>query len=124
MIRRKQLGTIVFIGLLIFGAIADFVTISRFDFHLWEPLGIGRSPDQSVVPELPASKDQASSATATPTPVPPLGRQLEEALLVDIRSSQNTALFIVAQDAVLARDYWTAIRAASSTAWDSAQRRV
>lgn len=114
----KGIGTAVVGALLIVGALADCITISQFDFHLWEPLGIGISSDQSVVQE---PKGPVSSATATPTPVPPLDRQLDEALSVDITSSQNSALFIVAQDAVLAKDYWTAIRAASATATNSAQ---
>ena len=114
-------------------AIADAITISQFGFHLWEPFGSGskterpKSPGQSASP-LPTIRVTATPTpvpptrvTATPTPVPPLDRQLEEALSVSSTSARNVALFIVAQDAVLTRDYWTAIRAASATPWNSAQ---
>ena len=53
--------------------------------------------------------------------MPLLDRQLEEALSVTATAARNRALLIVAQDAVLARDYWTAIRAASASPSDSAQ---
>ena len=53
--------------------------------------------------------------TASPTPAPPLDKQLEEALTISGTTARDSALFIVAQDAVINMDYWTAIRAADAT---------
>ena len=48
---------------------------------------------------------------STPTPIPPLGLHLKEALAHNDVDSRECALVKVAQDAVILTDYWTAIRA-------------
>ena len=103
------------------GVIADAITISQLGFHLWEPFGSGGRIERSTSSDQLAPPPPTLTITPTPTPVPPLDRQLEEALSVAGTSARNAALFIVAQDAVLTRDYWTAIRAASATPSTSAQ---
>ena len=60
-------------------------------------------------------------STPTPTPVIPLGRQLEDALSINSSTAQSNALLEVAQHAVLLGDYRTAIRAAAATSWPSNQ---
>ena len=57
----------------------------------------------------------------TPTPIPPLGKQLARALSVSGSDAQGDALLEVAQHAVLLMDYWTAIRAAEATPYNSEQ---
>ena len=109
------------------GAFADLITISQYDFHLWDLLGGSSNTEHSTSLDQSASPRPTLvptvSPSPTPTPVSPLDRQLEEALSVDRSSARNAALFIVAQDAVLTRDYWTAIRAAAATPSSSQQAR-
>ena len=118
---RRNAILIVAVVLMAIGALADVITISQFGFHLWEPFENRTSVDRSTSLGQLASPVPTVTLTATPTPVPPLDRQLEEALSVSSSSARNVALLIVAQDAVLDRDYWTAIRAASATPSSSAQ---
>ena len=122
MSRWKAIGPVLAVALLIIGLIADVVTIRQFGFHLWEPItnsgdkdGRGASPVQ-----LPSPRPTLI-VTATPTPIPPLDKQLEEALSVATTSVRNKALLLVAQNAVLLGDYLTAIKAASATPSSSAQ---
>lgn len=73
----------------------------------------------------------APRPTASPTPLPPptptsvslLDKQLKEALSVSSSSSKGTALLVVAQHAVLVRDYVTAIKAAAATPYNYDQAR-
>ena len=53
--------------------------------------------------------------TKTPSPIPPLDVHLEKALSITAYSPQGKALAIVATNAIIIDDYWTAIRAASLT---------
>ena len=53
--------------------------------------------------------------TATPTPIPPLDEQLERALTIPGSTAQGEGLAVVASQAILLGDYWTAIRAAAAT---------
>ena len=108
-------------GFMILGLVADVTTISQFGFHLWEPLAGGSGSRPSSSPAQSSTHTLVPEPTATPTPIPPLDRQLAEALSVDGASARNLALLVAAQDAVLRRDYWTAIRAASATPSSSAQ---
>ena len=126
MIKGKAISITTFVSLLIATA-AGVITIGQFGFHLWEPFG-NRTSIESPVPPVtstatttPVVLPVTLTPTHTPTPVPPLDRQLEEALSVTRSSARSVALLIVAQDAVLERDYWTAIRAASATSSSSAQ---
>ena len=121
MSRWKVIATVVGVVLTVIGVIANVVTISQFGFYLWEPITNG----SKIVRANPSARLESPSPTltitATPTPVPPLDKQLEVALSVSSTSSRNEALFLVTQNAVLLRDYRTAIRAASSTPSRSAQ---
>ena len=69
----------------------------------------------NVVPEATPTASPTKAPTASPTPVPPLDKQLEEALTISGNAARDSALFIVAQDAVINMDYWTAIRAADAS---------
>ena len=73
------------------------------------------------VPLPTPSPTPTAGPTATPTPVSPLHKQLEDALSMSYADNESEALLIVAQDAVLRMDYWTAIRAASATPYASEQ---
>ena len=53
--------------------------------------------------------------TATPTPIPPLDEQLERALTIPGSTARGEGLAVVASQAILLGDYWTAIRAAAAT---------
>ena len=53
--------------------------------------------------------------TATPTPMPPLGEQLERALSIGGTTARGEGLASVAVQAILLGDYWTAITAAAAT---------
>ena len=104
------------------GAIAGVITIGQFCFNLWEPAtDIGDTRDSAVLPTQlvvtrPISREIAvPTSTPTPTPMPPLDRQLREALSISSGSLRGDALLIVAQNAVLVKDYKTAIRAVSAT---------
>ena len=112
---------IVALVLMALGGLADVITISQYGFHLWEPFESSTSTKPSTSLGQSASPVPTIALTATPTPVAPLDRQLEEALSVASSSARNVALLIVAQNAVLKRDYWTAIRAAFATPSSSAQ---
>ena len=119
----KRLAIAIVVAISFVGVIADMITIGQFGVHLWE---LPRREIRSVesVPTVQAAPQQpAITPTASPTPVPPLGRQLEEALAVSNSTARNEALFIVAQDAVIRSDYWTAIRAASASPSASYQAR-
>ena len=118
---RGEAILIVAVVLMAIGALADVITISQFGFHLWGLFENRTSVDRSTSLGQLTSPVPTVTLTATPTPVPPLDRQLEEALSVSSSSARNVALLIVAQHAVLDRDYWTAIRAASATPSSSAQ---
>jgi len=120
---KTILATVVLLAGL--SAIADLITISQYDFHLWDPFVGNSSTDHSASPSRSASPRPALTLTATPTPtpVPPLDRQLEEALSVSGSSGRDAALFIATQDAVLTKDYWTAIRAAGASPSSSSQAR-
>ena len=119
---RGRVIWMVAIGLLMtLGGIADAITISQFGFHLWQPFDGGSNVERSESSSQLPSPRPTVAPTFTPTPIPPLDRQLKEALSVASSSSRNVALRIVAQDAVLTMDYWTAIRAASATPSSSAQ---
>ena len=120
-------------------AIAAVITIGQFVLHWWDlPFAGGstsvppapasappqrqrESPVPIAVPILVPTATPTVGPTTTPTPVAHLNKQLEEALSVSKSSAKNKALLIVAQDAVLKKDYWTAIRAASATPYSSAQ---
>ena len=120
-------------------AIAAVITIGQFVLHWWDlPFAGGstsvppapasappqrqrESPVPIAVPILVPTATPTVGPTTTPTPVAHLNKQLEEALSVSTSSAKNKALLIVAQDAVLKKDYWTAIRAASATPYSSAQ---
>ena len=56
-------------------------------------------------------------ATLTPTPAGHLEDQLQDGLSVPQLADRSKALLLVAEDAVLHEDYWTAIRAADATPW-------
>lgn len=64
-----------------------------------------------------------ATPTASPTPVPSLNRQLEEALAISDKAARDRALFIVAKDAVIKTDYWTAIRAADASPGEISEAR-
>ena len=120
-------------------AIAAVITIGQSVLHWWDlPFAGGstsvppapasappqrqrESPVPIAVPILVPTATPTVGPTTTPTPVAHLNKQLEEALSVSKSSAKNKALLIVAQDAVLKKDYWTAIRAASATPYSSAQ---
>lgn len=137
------------IVVLVIATAAGVITIGDFFLDLWELFG-SRTPTSVDRPvslrrlalPVPSASPLTSSipiplvspvlaptpiptptpaATPTTTPVPPLGKQLEEALSVYYSTAQGKALRIVAEDAVLRNDYWTAIRAASATPSSSAQ---
>ena len=108
-------------GLLVIGGIADMITITQHGFHVWDPITRGSNDVSTNLPNRPESPSPTAVATATPTPVPPLDKQLKVALSVASSSARNRALFLVAQNAVLLRDYRTATRAASVTPSSSAQ---
>lgn len=115
---------------------AAVITIGQFVLH-WD---LPFSDSRTLVPPVPAPSSppvQLESSvptavpvlvptvgpTTTPAPVAHLNKQLEEALSVTRSSARSHALLIVVQDAVLNRDYWTAIRAASKSPSSSAQAR-
>ena len=77
--RAIGIGVIVLMGV---GAVADVITISQFGFHLWEPFGSSSSIERSTSPSQLVTPNPTVALTATPTPVSPLDRQLEEALSV------------------------------------------
>ena len=77
----------------------------------------------NVVPQATPTASPTKVPTASPTPVPPLDRQLEEALTVPSSTAKDSALFIVAQDAVIKMDYWTAIRAADASLGSTSEAR-
>lgn len=115
------------------GVIAGIITINYFVVDIMGLILSGTSIERSTLQDSlvkpdSLSEDPASEATvtltkatATPTPIPPLDRQLKEALSVSSTSDRNKALLIVAENAVLVRDYWTAITAASASPSTSAQ---
>ena len=108
-------------------AIAAVITIGQFVLHWWDlPFAGGSTSVPPAPASAPPQRQRESPVpivgpTTTPTPVAHLNKQLEEALSVSRSSAKNKALLIVAQDAVLKKDYWTAIRAASATPYSSAQ---
>ena len=133
---------IIIWSLSIVGAIGGLITINYFVVDLAELIRNGTSIERPTLLENSVGPDSASGATATsteatdtsteaiatsteatatPTPIPPLDRQLEEALSVNGKTARNRALRIVAENAVLVRDYWTAITAASASPSSSAQ---
>ena len=125
--RVKAIASLVFISVT---TIAAVITIGQFVLH-WD-LPFGGSSTSVPASATPASPERQRESqvptatstvgpTATPTPVAHLNKQLEEALSVGSSSARSEALLIVAEDAVLMRDYWTAIRAASATPYSSAQ---
>ena len=134
-LRPINTRAIASVAIALLTTIAAVITIGQLVLHWWDlPFGGGASvppapaPTQrqresipAAVPILVPTVTPTVEPTTTPTPVAHLNRQLEEALSVALSSAQSEALFIVAQDAVLKRDYWTAIRAASATPYSSAQ---
>ena len=103
----RNVRAIASISFAIVGFISGLITINnQSGGHLWDLSSFGIS---QVTP------------TASPTSVPPLDRQLEEALTISGTTARNHALFIVAQDAVIKRDYWTAIRAADASPGDASE---
>ena len=108
-------------------AIAAVITIGQFVLHWWDlPFAGGSTSVPPAPASAPPQRQRESPVpivglTTTPTHVAHLNKQLEEALSVSKSSAKNKALLIVAQDAVLKKDYWTAIRAASATPSSSAQ---
>ena len=121
MSRWKAIKSVPAVALLVIGGIASVITITQFGFHLWEPIPSGSKDLSANPPDLLVSPSPTLTITATQTPVPPLDKQLEVALSVVAYSAQNKALYLVAQNAVLLRDYRSAIRAASATPSYSAQ---
>lgn len=115
------------------GAIGGLITINYFVVDLVGLIRNGTSIDGSTLPDglvEPHSLSERltseasltlTKSTVTPTPIPPLDKQLEEALSVSSSSARDKALSIVAQNAVFVRDYWTAITAASASPSSSAQ---
>ena len=89
--------SIVFAGV---GFVVGMIAISQSGGYLWD---------------LPRNGIGQVAPTASSTPVPPLDKQLEEALTISGNAARDSALFIVAQDAVINMDYWTAIRAADAS---------
>lgn len=126
---KAKLISAAIIALFLLGGVADAIAVTKFGFEQGNPFSErGSTADsnssvQMAIPTATLKPTPTLSATPTPTPVPPLGRQLEVALSVSITSERDTALLIAAEDAVLERDYWTAIRAASATPSNSAQAR-
>lgn len=108
--------------------IAALITISfaldQCVINLWGPqsegAGNARQATSSAEPTLQAVTAEFV-ATPTPTPKPPLDKQLEQALSISNHGQRGIALFEVAKHAVLLADYWTAIRAASATPNTSTQ---
>ena len=135
----KRVKAILSVVIVLLTAIAAVITIGQFVLHWWDlPFAGGstsvppapasappqrqrESPVPIAVPILVPTATPTVGPTTTPTPVAHLNKQLEEALSVSTSSAKNKALLIVAQDAVLKKDYWTAIRAASATPYSSAQ---
>lgn len=124
---KGKLITAVIIALLLLGGVADAIAVTKFGFDQGNPFSgrgsneISNSPAQMVIQTSTLEPTPTLSATPTPTPVPPLNSQLKEALSVDGNSARGAALLEVAQHAVLQNDYWTAIRAASATPYNSEQ---
>ena len=123
---RASVATIFF-GSLLFGIFADYITVNESGLRLGNRTTSLR-PSESPIPSgfsvplaSPIAYPVTSIPTPTTTPIPPLDRQLEVALSVDYSGAQSDALRIVAEDAVLRMDYWTAIRAASATPYSSDQ---
>ena len=122
MTRGKVISTAL-AAAVILGVFVDVIAVTKFGFDRGNPFS-GRSTIEgsSTAGELVTPNPTLEpTATATTTPIPPLGRQLQEALSVSRSSAKSVALSIAAQDAVLRRDYWTAIRAASATPYNSSQ---
>ena len=69
----------------------------------------------SVVTEPVVVPAASPAPTATPTPIPPLDEQLERALTIPGSTARGEGLAVVASQAILLGDYWTAIRAAAAT---------
>ena len=121
-IRSKAwLFLIVTVAVACLSVVADAITISRFGSHLWEMSKSNTSTAHSTSLVQVASPVPTAVPSATPTPVRPLARQLEEALSVSSSTKRGEALFVVAQHAVVKGDYSVAIRAASATLFSSTQ---
>lgn len=128
MTRRRLISAGIGLAIIL-GVLADVIAITLFGFHQGNPFGGSSTIEgsttssQLATPTATLAPTDTPPITPTPTPVPPLDRQLQVALSVSIVRERDTALLIAAEDAVLERDYWTAIRAASATPSNSAQAR-
>ena len=61
--------------------------------------------------------------TATPKPVPPLDRQLKTAQSISEPLIRDAAYLDIVLQAIILRDYWTAIRVAEATSTTGTQAR-
>ena len=73
MIRPKLIVAIAVV-LAAVSVIADLITISQFDFHLWDPFVGSSSTEHSASPGQSASPRPTLVPTASPTPTPVLAR--------------------------------------------------
>ena len=121
MSRWKEITAVSVVVLAVMGGIANTITISQFGFHLWEPITSSSKELNENPPDPLAVPNPTPTVSPTATPVTPLEKQLKLALSVDTYSVRDKALFLVAQNAVVLRDYRTAIRAASAAPTYSAQ---
>ena len=118
---RGRLITAALVIALLLGVIADLIAITLLGFEQGNPFGGTEMAQQTGTLNEFTTPIPTLGPTATPTPVPPLESQLREALSIDGKNARGLALLVVAQHAVLANDYWTAIRATSATPWKSEQ---